>query len=69
MAEWSWPCPRCGQTQRVRAQAGEEVNTRQLCAACAEEVGHQLAEDDPTAWDTGKESGKAEERRAKGKAR
>lgn len=35
MGVTEYPCPSCGQTQKVRAPNGAEVNPR-LCAACEE---------------------------------
>lgn len=37
MASTTFPCPACGQVQRVEHNSGEEVRIR-LCAACEEEA-------------------------------
>lgn len=36
MGVTEYPCPRCGQAQKVRAPNGQEVQA-QNCAACREE--------------------------------
>jgi transcription elongation factor Elf1 len=45
MAEFTWPCPSCGQQQRKKVQAGEALEPT-LCAVCAEfeAEAHDLAE-------------------------
>lgn len=35
MGVTEFPCPKCGQAQRVRAPNGQEIKPR-LCAACEE---------------------------------
>lgn len=43
MGTTTWPCPKCGQQQKEDHANGETVNTRRLCAACAELFGPKSA--------------------------
>lgn len=43
MGVTEYPCPRCGQAQRVRAPNGSEVNTQRLCPRCEEETRNEKA--------------------------
>lgn len=43
MGVTEYPCPKCGQAQRIRAPNGQEVKAR-LCAACQEQEAKQQAE-------------------------
>lgn len=44
MGVTEFPCPGCGQAQKVRAPNGTEVNTQALCAACREAKANEEAE-------------------------
>ena len=41
MGVFEFPCPGCGTPQKIRAPAGQEVNTQALCAACAEKKANE----------------------------
>jgi len=54
MATFSWPCPRCGTTQKARAEGA--VNT--LCAACTEQAQEAARTEAASARTEGKEEKK-----------
>lgn len=64
--EFQWPCPRCGNGQRIRTQSKEEAEEAvgSLCAKCSEETGE--ARDRPQGFILQAVAGGAEAAREEG---